>query len=99
MVDKGTFDSVWNFLQGSQLLFDLIANLRTYQRRFITLSWECWDKRGKIEKPTHLIKVGDLLQRDFLLFLDGMTHRSLNSLHEEVKGSWVLSTHQSKRSH
>lgn len=45
---------------------------------------------------THLSKVGDLLQRDFLLLLDGMMHRPLDSLQEEVKSRWVLSTHSAK---
>lgn len=38
MVDEGTFDPVWNLLQGSQLVFDLITNLRKYQKCFIPSS-------------------------------------------------------------
>lgn len=48
---------------------------------------------GPKREPTNLIKVGDFMQRDFLLFFHGVTHRFLNSLQEEVKSSWVLSTH------
>lgn len=30
MVDEGAFDPVWDFLQRSQLLFDLIADLNFF---------------------------------------------------------------------
>lgn len=103
MVNEGAFDPVWNLLQGSQLVFDLFANLRKYQifynfSKIITQIGDTTKKKTHNLKSTHLIKVGDLLQRDFLLFLDGMTHRSFNSLQQEVKRGWVLSTHQTKLS-
>lgn len=46
MVNEGTLNSVWNLLQGGQLLLDLIAYLRKYQKSFMKLSTECRQKRG-----------------------------------------------------
>ncbi len=114
MVDEGAFNPVWDLFKGNQLRFDLITNLRKYQKfytfklrklgRLFKIITQIGDKTRKKhtteknEKSAHLIKVGDLLQRDFLLFLDGVSHRPLNSLQQEVKRSRVLSTHQAKPS-
>lgn len=46
MVNEGTLDSVWNLLQGGQLLLDFIAYLRKYKRSFMKLSRECRQMRG-----------------------------------------------------
>lgn len=93
MVNERTFDSVGNLLQRSQLGFDVFANLSKH------LSVGNGGREGTLSrKPTNLVKVGDLVQGDFLLFFNGVSHRFLNPLQEEVESSWVLSTHRSQRS-
>lgn len=93
MVDEGAFDSVRNFLQGGQLVFDLVANLSKQPKEFHEAErWNAGQRRRRKWKQTHLIKVGDLLQRDFLLFLNGVTHGPLHPLQQEVKSGRVLQT-------
>lgn len=45
--------------------------------------------------PSDLVKVCDLLQRDLLLFFDGMTQSPLHPLKQEVERRRILDTNSS----
>lgn len=56
----------------------------------MTLNWHFQVAKPSVSQVTDLLEVGDLIQWQTLLILDGMPQRLLHILHQEVKGSRIL---------